>query len=73
LCYIVSMDWQIEYYTDAMGIEPVKQFISAQSLDAQVTIFHVIGLLENFALNLRYPYVYKIGKTGIRELRIHHS
>ena len=60
------MDWQIEYYTDNMGIEPVKQFISAQPLDAQVTIFHVIGLLEDVALNIRYPYVYKIGKTGIR-------
>ena len=67
------MDWQIEYYTDAMGVEPVKEFINTQSLDAQVEIFHVIGLLEEFALNLRHPYVLKIGKTGIRELRIHHS
>jgi len=67
------MDWQIEYYTDSMGVEPVKEFVNAQSLDAQVEIFQVIGLLEEFALNLRYPYVSKIGKTGLRELRIHHS
>ena len=67
------MEWQIEYYTSAMGIEPVKEFINAQSLNAQEEIIHVIGLLEEFALNLPYPYVYKIGKTGIRELRIHHS
>ena len=67
------MDWQIEYYTDTIGVEPVREFINTRSLDAQAEIHHVIGLLEEFALNLRYPYVYKIGKTGIRELRIHHS
>ena len=67
------MDWRIEYYTDIDGNEPVKNFINTQSLDAQVEIFHVIDLLREFSLNLRYPYVYKIGKTGIRELRIHHS
>ena len=67
------MDWQIEYYPDIVGNEPVRNFIDMQSIDAQVEIFHVIGLLQEFALNLRYPYVEKIGKTGIRELRIHHS
>jgi len=67
------MDWQIEYYSDIGGGEPVKNFIDNQSLDAQVEIMHVIGLLQEFALNLRYPYVVKIGKTGIRELRIHHG
>ena len=67
------MDWQIEYYSDIAGNEPVRDFIDMQSIDTQVEIFHVIGLLQEFALNLRYPYVEKIGKTGIRELRIHHS
>lgn len=67
------MNWRIEYYTDSMGNEPVKTFIDTQSDDTQIEIFHVIGLLEDIALNLRYPYVEKIGKTGIRELRIHHS
>ena len=67
------MDWRIEYYTDIMGDEPVRDFINSQSIDAQVEIAHVINLLEEFALDLRYPYVVKVGKTGIRELRIHHS
>lgn len=67
------MDWRIEYYSDKRGNEPVRNFIDAQSLDAQVTIFHVIDLLQEFALNLCYPYVFKVGQTGIRELRILHS
>ena len=73
LCYIDNMNWRIEYYIDSAGDEPVRDFVDTQSDDAQTEIFHVIGLLEEFALNLRYPYVEKIGKTGIRELRIHHS
>ncbi len=67
------MDWQIEYYADIVGNEPVRNFIDMQSIDAQVEIFHVIGLLQEFALSLGLPYVRKIGKSGIRELRIHHS
>jgi phage-related protein len=67
------MNWRIEYYVDRQGVEPVREFIDSQSIDAQLAIFHTIGLLEDFALSLGYPYVLKIGKTGIRELRIHHS
>ncbi len=67
------MNWQIVYYTDIRGDEPVKNFIDMQSLDAQAEILHVIGLLQEFALTLGLPYVRKIGKSGIRELRIHHS
>ncbi len=67
------MNWQIVYYSDIRGNEPVKNFIDMQSLDAQVEILHVIGLLQEFALSLVLPYVSKIGKSGIRELRIHHS
>jgi phage-related protein len=67
------MDWQIVYYTDVAGNEPVRDFIDAQSIDTQVEIFHVIDLLRDFNLSLSYPYVEKIGRTGIRELRMKHS
>lgn len=46
------MDWKIEYYSDKRGNEPVRNFIDAQSLDAQVEILHVIvDLLQEFALD----------------------
>ncbi|MBA7674843.1 hypothetical protein ES703_83068 [subsurface metagenome] len=67
------MDWRIEYYTDKRGNEPVRSFIDAQSIDAQVAIIHDIDLLRELALDLRYPYVFKIGTTGIRELRTRHG
>ena len=67
------MDWQIEYYTDRRGNEPVRSFIDAQSIDIQSAIHHDIALLREFALDLRYPWVLKVGTTGIRELRTRHS
>ena len=67
------MDWQIEYYTDKMGNEPVRSFIDAQSIDVQVAVTHDIDLLREFALDLRYPHVFKVGTTGIRELRTRHG
>lgn len=67
------MDWQIEYYADKRGNEPVRGFIDAQSIDVQVAIIHDIDLLREFALGLHYPYVFKVGKTGIRELRTRHG
>jgi len=50
LCYIEGMNWQIDFYSDIRGNEPVKNFIYAQSLGAQVEITHVISLLQEFAL-----------------------
>lgn len=73
ICYIKAMDWRIVYYSDTEGNIPVRNFIDAQSIDAQVKIVRDIELLRELALDLHYPYVVKIGKTGIRELRIHHS
>jgi hypothetical protein len=67
------MNWQIDFYSDKEGNEPVNDFICAQSPSAQAEILHVIGLLQEFALTLGLPYVKKIGKSGIRELRIHHG
>ncbi len=67
------MDWQIEYYIDERGCEPVRSFIDAQSIDVQVAIFHDIDLLQELALDLHYPYVFKVGATGIRELRTRHG
>ena len=67
------MDWQIVYYTDNRGNEPVKAFIDQQSLDARAQIFHVIDLLQTYALTLKPLYVKKITKSGLWELRIHHS
>lgn len=67
------MDWQVEFYMDAEGNEPVKDFILAQPNGAIAEILHVFKLLRDFNIKLGMPFVRKIDKSGLRELRIKHS
>ncbi|MDP2920075.1 MAG: type II toxin-antitoxin system RelE/ParE family toxin [Dehalococcoidia bacterium] len=67
------MDWQVIFYTDKEGNEPVKEFILAQPDGAIAEIIHVFKLLRVFNIRLGMPYVRKIDKSGLRELRIKHS
>ena len=67
------MDWQVVFYMDSDGNEPVKDFILAQPDGAIAEILHVFKLLREFNVRLGLPYARKIGKSGLRELRIRHS
>ncbi|MBN1160949.1 MAG: type II toxin-antitoxin system RelE/ParE family toxin [Dehalococcoidales bacterium] len=67
------MDWQIIFYMDEEGNEPVKDFILAQPDGAIAEILHVFKLLREFNIKLGMPYIKKIDKSGLRELRIKHS
>lgn len=67
------MQWQVIFYDDDAGNEPVRAFILLQGDKAIAEILHVFKLLRQFNVELGMPYVRKIGKSGIRELRIKHS
>ncbi|HUT68238.1 MAG TPA: type II toxin-antitoxin system RelE/ParE family toxin [Dehalococcoidales bacterium] len=67
------MNWQVAFYIDVEGSEPVKDFILAQPDGAIAEILHVFKLLKEFNITLGMPYVRKINKSGIRELRIKHG
>lgn len=67
------MSWQVVFYQDENGSEPVKDFILAQPDAAIAEIIHLFKLLREFNVELGMPYVRKISKTGLRELRIKHS
>ncbi len=67
------MDWQVVFYIDEAENEPVKDFILTQGEGAIAEIIHVFKLLREFNIKLRMPYVRKIDKSGLRELRIKHS
>ena len=66
------MDWQVIFYRDEDGNEPVKDFILEQSDDAICSILHVFDLLYQFYLSLGKPYVEKM-EGKIWSLRIKHS
>ena len=67
------MDWQVDFYMDTAGNEPVKDFILEQPHGAIAEIIHVFKLLREFNIHLGMPYVRKIDRSGLRELRIKHS
>jgi phage-related protein len=67
------VDWQIEFYIDKKGNAPVNEFILTLPKKAIAEIFHVLDLLVDFNLRLAMPYVRKIDKSGLRELRIRHG
>jgi len=58
---------------DTAGNEPIKDFILEQPDGAIAEIIHVFKLLREFNIQLGMPYVRKIDKSGLRELRIKHS
>ena len=67
------MDWHIVFYMDEEGNAPVKDFILGQPDGAIAEILHVFKLLRQFNITLGMPYVRKINRSGIRELRIKHG
>ena len=67
------MNWQVVLYQDKQGDEPVKDFILRQPDGAIAEILHVLKLLRQFNITLGMPYVRKMDKSGLRELRIKHG
>ncbi len=70
---MTGMNWQVVFYMDEEDTEPVKDFILAQPDKAIAEILHVFKLLREFNIQLGMPYVRKVNKLGLRELRIKHS
>jgi len=72
-CIIIHVDWRVDFYTDEDGNKPVKDFILKESKAAKAEIIHVFKLLRINNVLLGMPYVRKIDKSGLRELRIRHG
>jgi len=62
-------DWEIYYYKNIKGEEPVREFIDKHRLKDQVKIFDWISRLEELGPNAVRPLVEYLGKD-IYELRI---
>jgi phage-related protein len=67
----MNTQWQIEFYIDEDGNEPVKDFILTHK-EAAAEIIHVFQLLREFNISLTMPYIRKVHESGIRELKIKH-
>ena len=67
------MEWEVVFYQDEQGNEPVKDFVLGESDGAIAEILHVFKLLRQFNVTLGMPYVRKMDNSGLGELRIKHG
>ena len=70
---MVMNEWQVLFYPTGGGYEPVKEFILQQDYKARAEILHVLELLYQSNVRLGMPYVRKINRSGLRELRVKHG
>lgn len=64
------MNWWVEFYQEADGTGPVKEFLMGLNIPTRQKIFSYLDLLEERGL-LPYPYSRKIeGIKKLRELRV---
>jgi len=63
------MEWTVNYFTDTMGKQPVKEWIDTLDIKLQLKIFRAFELLEDFNINLKAPYVKPL-EDKLYELRI---
>ena len=63
------MDWIIDYYKDAQGNEPAKEFLNSLSITARAKAMRLIEFLSERGVLLKEPYTRQV-KGKIRELRI---
>lgn len=63
------MDWIVEYYRDAGGSEPAKDFMDSLPANTQAKILRIIRMLRDYGALLKEPYTRQV-RGKIRELRI---
>jgi phage-related protein len=63
------MIWEVEYYVDSRGNEPVAEFVDSLPIEVQAKVLRLIDLLANYGVLLKEPYTKQI-KGKLRELRI---
>ena len=63
------MKWSVNYFTDAAGRQPVKEWIDTLEMKLQLKIFRAFELLEDFNINLKAPYVKPL-EDKLYELRV---
>ncbi|MHB1356952.1 MAG: type II toxin-antitoxin system RelE/ParE family toxin [Anaerolineae bacterium] len=62
------MKWQVEFYTDARGSNPVLEFLNGLANRERAKAFRVLKLLQEYGTLLAMPHALPI-ERGLWELR----
>jgi phage-related protein len=63
------MPWDVEFYRDGTGREPVKDFLDVLPIGTRAKVARLIDFLSEQGVLLKEPYTRQI-KGKIRELRV---
>jgi phage-related protein len=63
------MVWEIEFYKDKNGREPLTEFLNDLPMKTRAKVVRLIDLLAEYGVLLKEPYTRQI-KGKIRELRV---
>ncbi len=72
ICYNGFVTWEIEFYRDKSGQEPLAEFLNGLPIKTRVKVVRLIDLLSEHGVLLKEPYTRQI-RGKIRELRIKDS
>lgn len=60
--------WQVEFYTDLRGSNPVLEFVNGLANRERAKVFRVLKLLQDYGILLAMPHALPLEK-GLWELR----
>lgn len=63
------MKWQVEFYKTLENKCPVKEWMTTLNMKTKVKVFRHLELLERFGLELKEPYVKRLGDK-LYEVRV---
>ncbi len=70
ICYNELMSWEVEFYKDRLGREPVPEFLNDLPSGTRAKVVKLIALLSEQGVLLKEPYTRQI-RGKLRELRVH--
>lgn len=62
--------WQVIYFTDQTGANPVKQFLDSLSKQQKAKIFRILMYIEEYGLQSIIPHIKRLSGTPFWEIRI---
>lgn len=62
--------WQVIYYIDAQGKNPVSEFLDTLSDNQQSKILRILNNIKDYGLTSIIPHVKKLSGTPLWEIRI---
>lgn len=66
----MDIKWQVIYFIDSQGNNPVSEFLDSLSDDQQSKVLRILHNIREYGLNSVIPHLKKLSGTPLWEIRI---